>query len=162
MNELGDYLKRMRVNNGVSLAEAAEDLNLTTDDLENIESGNVKAFKDVYDLKGKIEQYSKYLGLDSEKVIDEFNGFLFEHTSKISIEDIRMAKEKMEEAEKKIQSPYTMEYKEKVNYWPIVMGGLVLILLSFLLYLILTVLNKAPERSDELKKNNEVTYYELT
>ena len=37
MKELGDYLKRTRVNNGVSLAEAAEDLDLSTVQLENIE-----------------------------------------------------------------------------------------------------------------------------
>ena len=48
VKELGDYLRRTRVSNGVSLAEAAEDLELSTTQLENIESGNVKAFKDVF------------------------------------------------------------------------------------------------------------------
>ena len=97
MKELGDYLKRTRISNGVSLAEAAEDLDLSTVQLENIESGNIKAFKDVYDLKEDVRQYAKYLGLNPEKVIDEFNGFLFEHTSKISLDDIKMARKKMEE-----------------------------------------------------------------
>ena len=89
MKELGDYLKRTRISNGVSIAEAAEDLDLSTVQLENIESGNVKAFKDVYALKEDVRQYAKYLGLNPEKVIDEFNGFLFEHTSKISLDDIK-------------------------------------------------------------------------
>ena len=44
MKELGEYLKHTRVSNGVSLAEAAEDLELSTSQLENIESGNVRAF----------------------------------------------------------------------------------------------------------------------
>ena len=78
MKELGEYLKRTRVSNGVSIAEAAEDLELSTSQIENIESGNVRAFKDVYSLKDLIKHYAKYLGLDSEKIADEFNGFLFE------------------------------------------------------------------------------------
>ena len=120
VKELGEYLKSTRISNGVSLTEAAEDLELSLSELENIESGNVRAFKDVYSLKQYVRQYAKYLGLDCEKVIDEFNGFLFEHTSKISLEDIRAAQKKMESAEKKIQSPYTKIYKEKVNIWHIV------------------------------------------
>ena len=80
MKELGEYLKHTRIDNGVSIAEAAEDLELSTSQIENIESGNVRDFKDVYSLKELIKQYAKYLGLDPEKVVDEFNGFLFEHT----------------------------------------------------------------------------------
>jgi transcriptional regulator with XRE-family HTH domain len=113
MKELGEYLKHTRVSNGVSLAEAAEDLELSTSQLENIESGNVRAFKDVYNLKQYVKQYAKYLGLNPEKVVDEFNGFLFEHTSKISLDDIKAAQKKLEDNEKKVISPYTKEYKEK-------------------------------------------------
>ena len=150
MKELGDYLKRTRVNNGVSLAEAAEDLDLSTVQLENIESGNIKAFKDVYDLKEDVRQYAKYLGLNPEKVIDEFNGFLFEHTSKISLDDIKMAQKKMEEEEKKVSSPYTKEYKKKIGPWPFVAAIVFVLVLFVVLYLILSAINKVPERSSEL------------
>ena len=150
MNELGEYLKQTRVNNGVSLTEAAEDLELSTSQLENIESGNVKAFKNVYDLKEYIVQYAKYLGLDSEKVVDEFNGFLFEHTSKISLDDIRAAQKKMEDSEKKVQSPYTKTYVRKFGPWPFVCAFIAFILLILIIYLIVSLINKAPVRSDEL------------
>ena len=40
MKELGEYLKHTRIDNGVSMEEAAEDLGLSTSQLENIESGN--------------------------------------------------------------------------------------------------------------------------
>ena len=50
MKELGEYLKRTRISNGVSITEACEDLEFSTSQLENIESGNVKAFKDIYEL----------------------------------------------------------------------------------------------------------------
>ena len=122
MKELGEYLKRIRMGNGVSLTEACEDLEISTSHLENIESGNVRAFKDVYELREIIKSYAKYLGLEPEKVVDEFNDFLFQHTSKISLDDIRNAQKKKEQEEsvKKVKSPYTLEYKEKFNFWPII------------------------------------------
>ncbi len=115
MKELGEYLKDKRKENGVGLEEAAEDLNLTRDDIENIEAGNIRAFRDVLKLKVMVKDYAKYLGLDPEKVVDEFNDFLFEHTSKISLEDILEAKQKKEEEEKQIVSPYTKSTKKHFN-----------------------------------------------
>lgn len=160
MKELGDYLKRTRISNGVSIAEAAEDLDLSTVQLENIESGNVKAFKDVYVLKEDVRQYAKYLGLDPEKVIDEFNGFLFEHTSKISLEDIKMAQKKMEEEVKRATSPYTKEYKKKVGPWPFIIAIVLIVFIFIILYLIISTINKAPERTTELmsKERGNVIY----
>ena len=42
MKELGEYLKRTRISNGVSLTEACEDLDFSTSHLENIESNYKK------------------------------------------------------------------------------------------------------------------------
>ena len=150
MKELGEYLKRTRISNGVSIAEAAEDLELSTSQIENIESGNVRAFKDVYSLKELVKQYAKYLGLNPEKVVDEFNGFLFEHTSKISLDDIKAAQKKMEAKEKKAQSPYTKTYTRKIGPWPFVIVGLSFVALILIIYLVISAINKAPVRSDEL------------
>ena len=151
MKELGEYLKRTRIGNGVSITEACEDLEFSTSQLENIESGNVRAFKDVYELKELIKLYAKYLGLNPDKVVDEFNGFLFQHTSKISIEDIVAAQKRKEAEERKVKSPYTKEYKEKINYWPFVYGAIGIVLIIGILYLVISHINKAPERVDELK-----------
>ncbi len=160
MKELGEYLRQTRIGNGVSITEACEDLELSTSQLENIESGNVKAFKDIYELRNYIKLYAKYLGLKSDKVLDEFNSFLFQHTSKISLDDIMEAQRKKEEEEKekKIKSPYTKEYKEKFNFWPIIYIILGLILFIGVLYLILSHINTVPKRTDELKG---VEIYEL-
>ena len=165
MKELGEYLKHTRISNGVSMEEAAEDLELSASQLENIESGNVRAFKDVYSLKQYVRQYAKYLGLDPEKVVDEFNGFLFEHTSKISLEDIKDAQRKLEEKEqKKIKSPYTIVHKKKLSIWPFVMIPVVILLLFIIIYLIVSSINKAPvvdtELVPEVRKEyiNEFTY----
>lgn len=159
MKELGDYLKRTRISNGVSMTEAAEDLEFSTSHIENIESGNVRAFKDVYELKESIKQYAKYLGLDPEKVVDEFNGFLFEHTSKISLDDIVAAQKLKEEQERKVKSPYTKEYKEKFNFMPIIYAILGVLILIAILYLVISHINKAPKRTNELKGG--VSIYEL-
>lgn len=163
MKELGEYLKHTRIANGVSIAEAAEDLELSTSQIENIESGNVRAFKDVYSLKELIKQYAKYLGLDPEKVVDEFNGFLFEHTSKISLDDIKAAQKKMEDKEKKTKSPYTIEYKKKVSLWAIVAGIFAFLLLILIIYLIVSNANKAPTQVEELMPYGGREYiYEFT
>lgn len=153
MKELGEYLKRTRIGNGVSLTEACEDLDLSTSHLENIESGNVRAFKDVYELKESVKLYAKYLGLDPDKVVDEFNGFLFQHTSKISLDDIRAAQKKKEEEEeqKRVKSPYTIEYKEKKDFWPIIYIVIGILLLILIIYIVISNINKVPSRVDELK-----------
>ena len=162
MKELGEYLKRTRISNGVSITEACEDLEFSTSQLENIESGNVKAFKDIYELKNSIKAYAKYLGLDSDKVVDEFNGFLFQHTSRISLDDIVAAQKRREEEERKVKSPYTKEYKEKVNLWPVVYIIVGILLFTGIVYLIVSHINKAPERTDELEGLREEIVYELT
>lgn len=164
MKELGEYLKKTRISNGVSLTEACEDLDFSTVQLENIEGGNVRAFKDVYELRDSIKSYAKYLGLDSDKVVDEFNGFLFQHTSKISLDDIRNAqknKEKLLE-EKRVKSPYTLEYKEKVSLWPVIYVTVGVLLISLIIYIILVNVNKAPDRVDELKSIGKESIYEFT
>ena len=153
MKELGEYLKRTRISNGVSITEACEDLEFSTSHLENIESGNVRAFKDVYDLRESIKIYAKYLGLNPDKVVDEFNSFLFQHTSKISLDDIVAAQKRKEEKEreKKVKSPYTKEYKESVKVWPFVFALVAFVVFVIILYFIFSSINKAPKRVDELK-----------
>lgn len=153
MKELGEYLKRTRISNGVSLTEACEDLDFSTTQLENIESGNVRAFKDVYELRDSVKNYAKYLGVDADKVVDEFNGFLFQHTSKISLEDIRAAQKKKEELleEKRVKSPYTIEHKEKVSLWPIFFVLIVVLFITLIVLLIVSNLNRHEDRIDELK-----------
>ena len=86
--------------------------------IENIEAGNIDAFKDIFYLKYFIRDYSKYLGLDYEDMIDEFNEYLFDYTSKISLNDIKKAKKQIEnkKQEKKIASPYTLEKKNRIYY----------------------------------------------
>ena len=163
MKELGHYLKKTRISNGVSLEEAADDLELSASQLENIESGNSKAFKDVYDMKEYIKGYAKYLGLDPDMVMDEFNNFLFEHTSRISLDDIKEAQKKAEEKEeKKVKSPYTKEYKDKINIWPAVYVVLGLILITVLIYFIVIGLKKNTTRDSELHSIREENLYELT
>ncbi len=120
MKDLGEYLRESRINNAVSIEEACADLNMDQLHLENIELGNIRAFKDVYILKDYIKIYAKYLGLDANKILDEFNDFLFEHTSKISLDDIKSARAK-EKEEKKIISPYTMEVKVQRNFLPMIL-----------------------------------------
>ena len=163
MKELGEYFRDTRIRNGVSIEEAAEDNELSASQLENIEQGNIKAFKDVYKLKEYMKNYAKYLGLDPSKVAEEFNDFLFEHTSKISLEDIMEAKKKIEEKEEnKIKSPYTKEYKEKFDFRPLIytICGIIVIIMVGLL--VKSIIHKEPVRRQVLNSYYKEEVYEFT
>ena len=92
MKDIGLKLKEKREENGVSIEEAAEDLKMRPSQIESLEEGRQEDFKDVMSLKYFIRDYAKYLGLDGEKIMDEFNEFLFDFTSKIPVNDIEKAK----------------------------------------------------------------------
>ena len=56
MKELGQYLKETRTNNGVSIDEAAQDLNIDSFLLESIEDGNTRAFKDMLGVRDIVRE----------------------------------------------------------------------------------------------------------
>ena len=115
MKEIGEKLKEARESIGITVEEVSEDLKVRPSQVEEVEKGNIKALKDIFSLKNFIRDYSKYLGLSYDEVIDEFNEYLFDYTSQISLEDIKKAKNKDDSVkkEKKVISPYTMEPKKK-------------------------------------------------
>lgn len=139
MNEIGPLLKMAREANGVSIEEASEDLNIKIVVLENIEDGNIGCFKDIYALRNHLRDYSKYLGLDPEKIENDFNDFMFEYTSKISKKKLEKAinqKKRLEKKDERIVSPYT-KIKEKDNtlflYLIYSFGTVILFIIIFIL-----------------------------
>ncbi|MFI3261094.1 MAG: helix-turn-helix domain-containing protein [bacterium] len=135
MDEIGVLLREERESSGVSIKEAGVDLSVKESILENIENGCIGAFKDVFELKDIIYNYSKYLGLDAEEMTDKFNSYLFEYTSKIPLKEIeKEVNEKAKEEEgDKVLSPYTKEYQVsyKKYYILIIILLLILIAISF-------------------------------
>ena len=112
MNEIGNILRVTRESSGVSIEEASHDLDIKEVILENIEDGKIGSFKDVFQLKTYINDYAKYLGLDGEKLVDSFNEYLFEYTSRIPIKEIEKKVQdqaKEDSQTDKVHSPYTME-----------------------------------------------------
>ena len=80
MKEIGDSFKKARETIGISKDAVIKDLNITESQLDNLEDGNINAFKDVFFLKEIIKKYTKYLNLDEEKIMDNFNDFMFGYT----------------------------------------------------------------------------------
>lgn len=163
MKEIGSYLKETRINNGVSSEEAAEDLNISEEQIENIESGNIRAFKDVFVLKELVKTYAKYLGLDSDKIVDDFNDFMFEHTSKISLNNIdgERTGKIVSSNQKKVYSPYTRIPKQKKNYKPFFLGILICLFIILFIYFIVKLTNPGKVVNNELKgvlESYEFTY----
>lgn len=159
MKELGEELCILRKSNGVSREEASNDLGISLTELECLENGNFKVFKDVYELKRIVLAYAKYLGLPEEKILDEFNDYLFEKTSKISKIDILEMKKK--EEEEKVSSPYTKVGKTRYDVAPIVLLIVLLMFISLIVYLVLSFLKKDDNVLTYLM-GKEVISYELT
>ncbi len=129
MKEIGEELKEKRESMGVSLEEAASDIDYKASQLKAIEEGDFKDFKDKFLLKTIIVDYAKYLGLETEEIIDEFNDFVFESTSKIPLNEIAKASKKIEKMESgKIASPYTNTETNRKNYVKYIVIGLLAIL----------------------------------
>ena len=138
MDSIGSLLKTTREQSGVSIEEASEDLNINVNFLLNIEEGKIGCFKDIFELKEYISSYAKYLGLDSEKLIDEFNEYMFEYTSKIPVKEIeKIAKKEAKEETNKIVSPYTRKpRKHNTAYY---IGIYVVIILLVILAIVWSV-----------------------
>ena len=160
MKELGEEFRILRKSNGVSIDEASSDLGITPKELECLENGNFKVFKDVYELKKVILNYAKYLGVNEDKIIDVFNDFLFEKTSKISKSDIEKIKNK-EMEEEKVSSPYTKVGKTRYDFAPVVLLIVLLVFISLVVYLVLAFF-KNNDDSVAVLKGREVLCYEFT
>ena len=131
-------MKSTREDTGISLEEAGNDLDIKSVILDNIENGNIGCFKDIYVLKDYIKNYAKYLGLDENKIINEFNDYMFEYTSKIPIKEIE---EKMQEQQKteetkeiKIASPYTEENNKFKSKFYVVLTIVVTLLVALAIF----------------------------
>lgn len=138
MKEIGELLKKTREETGISLEEAGNDLEIKPVILDNIESGNIGAFKDIYLLKDYIKNYSKYLGLDPEKTINDFNEYMFNYTSKIPVKEIEEKIQDLQELEKtqeiKIVSPYTDDKRKYKSKSYILLYILVVILVALAIF----------------------------
>lgn len=150
MKNIGLKLKDKREENGLSIEEVAEDLKMRPSQISSIEEGKTEDFKDVFYLKYFIRDYAKYLGLDSERILDEFNEYLFDMTSKIPIELIKEAKNDKNENNDTI-SPYTKE-SSKIKVPKIIIGLAAIVILIVVGYFIVSNY-KGNDFSD-----NDITY----
>ena len=150
MKNIGLKLKYKREENGLSIEEVAEDLKMRPSQISSIEEGKTEDFKDVFYLKYFIRDYAKYLGLDSERILDEFNEYLFDMTSKIPIELIKEAKKDKNENNDTI-SPYTKE-SSKIKVPKISIGLAAIVILIIVGYFIVSNY-KGNDFSD-----NDITY----
>lgn len=152
MKNIGLKLKEKRQQNGLSVEEVAEDLKMRPAQISSIEEGKTEDFKDVFYLKYFIRDYAKYLGLDSEKILDEFNEYLFDVTSKIPVDLINQAKKEKKEDETKKPSPYTSRGETKTKIPKVVIALIVIVILVIVGYIIISG-HKGNDFSD-----NNITY----
>lgn len=149
MKEIGEQLREARENIGVSIEEVSEDLKLNSKQIEEIENGIITSFKDVFSLKYFIRDYAKYLGLDKEELVDDFNEYLFDYTSKLSLDDIKNESKIKKEEENKIHSPYTVERKKERIYQYITIITIFVVLIA-VCYFLFTIITRDKEEQENL------------
>ena len=142
--EIGELLKNEREKAGVSLSEAANDIHLKDVILENIESGNIGCFKDIAELKEYLTNYAKYLGLESQDILDKFNEYMFEYTSRIPMKEIekKLTLLNKEKDVERVVSPYTKpgkKYPKKTYY--LLYGVSILVIIVIIIWSILQILS---------------------
>lgn len=147
MKEIGESFKEARSTIGISKEEVTKDLGITESQLDNLEDGNINAFKDVFFLKEIIKKYAVYLNLDEDDIMDKFNDFIFGYTSRIPISDIlEKTREiniaEIKNAENKIVSPYTKKKENKTFKYIILYTLVVLIIVVLVIILVKTIVDK--------------------
>ena len=162
MKEIGELLKATREKNGVTVEEAADDLSLRVSQINSIENGDLKAFKDVYYLKFFVRDYAKYLGLDSDAILDDFNEFIFDYTSRIPTEQIEKTKKEKTREPKKIASPYTTSKNLKIDFPPIIVYVIIGILLLVIGYILIGMFSKDNFQTENIKVNLGDGQYEFS
>ena len=159
MKEIGDSFKLARETIGISKEEVIKDLNITESQLDNLEDGNVNAFKDVFFLKETIKKYAIYLNLDEDEIINKFNDFMFGYTSRIPIEDIlEQTKEinlkELKNEENKIVSPYTIKRKDNSTKYTILYIAAIVVLIMLVIIIIKYITDKD---DNKINYNNYIT-----
>lgn len=154
MEEIAELLKTTREESGIEISEVSKDLEINEIFLKNIEDGKIGSFKDIFVLKEYITEYAKYLGLDSTKIIEEFNEYLFEYTSRIPVKEIEKTIElnTKENQEEKVASPYTLDKQ------PSKKGIYVLIYIMLLIMVILTIFWSVNQITVDKKSAYVVSY----
>lgn len=154
MEEIAELLKSTREYAEIEISEVSKDLEIDEILLKNIEEGKIGSFKDVFLLKEYISDYAKYLGLDPLKIIDEFNEYLFEYTSRIPVREIEKTIEltTKENQEEKVVSPYTQDKQQTRK------GIYVLIYILVFILVILTIFWSVNQITVD-KKNAYVVSY---
>lgn len=163
MKEIGEKLKEAREKIEISIEEASEDLKIDSSILLKIEEGDKEYFKDILYLKYYIRDYAKYLGLNSDEMVEEFNEYLFDYTSKISIDDIKNANKKNNDVKKTSQvvSPYTIEKKQQRNIPIFLIYILIILIVGIVIYCMILFFKDDTNSNGNIISYNEEVKYEF-
>ena len=118
MDEIGKNFKVARTESGLNLEEVSNDTKIPKVALEQIEEGSIGSFKDIFVLRNYLTTYAKYLGMDDVNVIDKFNEYMFEYTTRLSADKIEKEMHKKEHEKKEdtpkvsVYSPYLKSNKK--------------------------------------------------
>lgn len=165
MKDIGNIFKEKREEIGISEEEAAKDMEITIPQLENLEDGNINAFKDIFFLKELVKKYSIYLNVDEESIMEEFNDFVFDFTSRIPVSEIEkklkeIEKQTEKETKNKISSPYTRKQVRKAKLEPVYLLMILTVVLVCITFIILNIILDSKKQAVITKGSENI--YEFT
>jgi cytoskeletal protein RodZ len=146
LKEIGEKLKSTREAAGLTVEEVSEDLKVDVSKIKLIEEGITETCKDIYEIKDYISIYAKYLNLNVEDIMKEFNEFVFDYTCKIPMSDLE---KQTTEDKPKIVSPYTKEIKKQKKKTWILLVVLIILIGSVIGYVVF---------KDKLQNNTNISY----
>lgn len=152
MGQIGEILKTARLNKGITIKEAEEETKIRVKYLEALESESFHEIPGMVYVKGFLNNYATFLGLDAQEMVQLF---------KLSVpqtqeDDIIM------EPPKPILEPkkYKKRYRFKPKYFRYLLGFvaiLILLLFNSFWHSNNTTVNKNQKNSPKVEENKDVT-----
>ncbi|WP_296404636.1 helix-turn-helix domain-containing protein [Psychrobacter sp.] len=142
----GNQLKQARISQNLTLDDVAAELFILRRHLEAIEAEDFTSLPQAAFARGFVINYAKFLGLDSDQVVDSFNRNYPDALKKKSVDDI--------ESPLKPMGTLQREGRRAIRFNPLLLLGLIgLIILA--VFLIRTISN-AKDASQEKQPNTGV------
>lgn len=121
MTSIGTVLQEKRIQQGRTLQEASDALNIKKDYLEALEKNAYDAIPGAVFVKGFIRNYGNYLGLDGAKLVRQYKTSVEERTPKPEVRSV-VPKQK---------APKKTKKKRRQGKWPeiTIIAGIIIFLL---------------------------------
>lgn len=129
MTSIGELLQSERIQQGKTLQEVSHALNIKKDYLEDIEKNLYDNIPGAVFIKGFIRNYGNYLGLDGDRLVQQFRDTVEDRTPQPQVRKVTLRVQAKADKAQKVK---------KQGKWPeiLIVAGVVIFLLLIIWILI--------------------------